>query len=109
MTVTQVVHVAGDGRLRDGSEAMSELREFLTKVDTATIETYAAQILSTENMPDWGGFVLQDLMNEKGRRLGYTVENGRYRGVRNEVGFDGVWVGSDGHSIVVEVKTAPTY
>jgi hypothetical protein len=53
--------------------------------------------------------VLQDLVNELGRRLGYVVENGRYQGIRNANGFDGLWQSPEGHSVVVEVKTTDTY
>ena len=30
------------------------------------------------------GFVLQDIVNEIGKRLGYDVQNGRYQGVVNQ-------------------------
>jgi hypothetical protein len=53
--------------------------------------------------------VLQDLVNELGRRLDYKVTNGRYQGTSNEIGFDGVWQSPNGHSIVVEVKTTDAY
>jgi hypothetical protein len=56
-----------------------------------------------------GGMVLQDLINELGRRLDYTVTNGRYQGTSNKIGFDGVWVSPERASIVVEVKTTDTY
>jgi hypothetical protein len=36
------------------------------------------------------GAVLQDLVNELGRRLDYQVENGLYQGRPNAIGFDGV-------------------
>ncbi len=52
--------------------------------------------------------VIQDLINEVGRRLGFQVENGRYQGVRNDIGFDGIW-SADGESLVVEVKTTDAY
>jgi hypothetical protein len=53
--------------------------------------------------------VLQDLVNELGRRLDYKVTNGRYQGTPTKIGFDGIWVSGEGHSIVVEVKTTDTY
>jgi hypothetical protein len=52
--------------------------------------------------------VLQDLVNELGRRLDYVVTNGRYQGTSNSIGFDGIWK-SEGHTIVVEVKTTDAY
>jgi hypothetical protein len=55
------------------------------------------------------GRVLQDTVNELGRRLEYDVTNGRYQGIVGGIGFDGVWRSPEGHSIVVEVKTTDTY
>lgn len=55
------------------------------------------------------GFVLQDLVNELGRRLDYEVTNGRYQGTSNAVGFDGLWHSPDGQTIIVEVKTTDAY
>jgi hypothetical protein len=55
------------------------------------------------------GFVLQDLINEVGRRLGFDVENGRYRGKSGSIGNDGLWKLPNGHRIVVEVKTTDAY
>jgi hypothetical protein len=53
--------------------------------------------------------VLQDLANELGRRLEYTVTNGLYQGTVKTVGFDGLWISPEGHSILVEVKTTDAY
>jgi len=53
--------------------------------------------------------VLQDLVNELGRRLDYRVTNGRYQGTANAIGFDGIWVSPEGHTIVTEVKTTDAY
>ena len=40
--------------------------------------------------------------------IGFGVEFGRYRGVANEIGFDGLWRRED-FAIVVEVKTTDAY
>lgn len=53
--------------------------------------------------------VLQDLVNELGRRLDYKVTNGRYQGTVNSIGFDGIWLSPEGHTIVLEVKTTDAY
>lgn len=52
---------------------------------------------------------MQDVINELGRRLDYTVENGLYRGKTNAVGFDGIWTDGRGRSLVIEVKTTDAY
>jgi hypothetical protein len=53
--------------------------------------------------------VLQDLVNELGRRLDYDVTNGRYQGTSNSIGFDGLWKSPEGQTIIVEVKTTDAY
>src|SRR3954454_7568365 len=55
------------------------------------------------------GLVLQDLVNEVGRRLEYQVTNGRYQGTTNTIGYDGIWVSPEGYGIVIEVKTTDAY
>lgn len=52
---------------------------------------------------------LQDLVNYVGEFLGFNVEFGRYRGVQNQIGFDGLWKSPTGLNVVVEVKTTETY
>lgn len=52
---------------------------------------------------------LQDLINFLGEFLGFTIEFGRYRGVQNQIGFDGLWKSSTGLHVVVEAKTTEVY
>lgn len=52
---------------------------------------------------------LQDLVNYVGEFLDFKVEFGRYRGVQNQIGFDGLWQSPTGLNVVVEVKTTETY
>jgi hypothetical protein len=107
LTIEQVVATAGDGRLRDGTESQRELREYLRQVPIDALATYADYCLS--NAFPKGGQVLQDLVNELGRRLEYDVTNGRYQGTTNAVGFDGIWRDPSGHGLVIEVKTTDAY
>jgi hypothetical protein len=44
-----------------------------------------------------------------GRRLDYSVVNGRYRGIVGQIGFDGIWKSPEGQSIVIETKTTDAY
>lgn len=104
--VDQIVTLAGDGRLKDGSIASSEFRAFLKTVSLSKLRRYAQETLEKPFQDN--GFVLQDLVNELGRRLGYQVENGRYRGVINQIGHDGLW-DSSSMRLVVEVKTTDAY
>jgi hypothetical protein len=105
--VEQVVATAGDGVLKDASECSSELRIYLSQVASAKLETYVERCLGA-SFPK-SGMVLQDLVNELGRRLDYKVTNGRYQGVVNGIGFDGIWQSPEGYSVVVEVKTTDAY
>jgi hypothetical protein len=51
-----------------------------------------------------GGMVLQDLVNELGRRLDYKVTNGRYQGISNAIGYDGIWTSPEGHTTIVKYR-----
>lgn len=105
--IRQVVAIAGDGRIRDHSICAEELRAYLRETTSGKLAAYATECLE-EGFED-SGLVLQDIINEIGRRLEFRVENGRYRGKHGEIGFDGIWsVGSD-QAIIVEVKTTDVY
>lgn len=103
----QIVAVAGKGTLRDGSDCAAQFRAYLETASAERLATYARECLD-EPFTD-SGFVLQDVVNELGRRLEFEVQNGRYRGVTGGVGFDGIWKVLDGPSIIVEVKTTDAY
>jgi len=103
MTIQQVVRVAGDGKLRDQSECSKELCAFLRAVPSDQLFTYARSCL--EEKFDDGGLVLQDIVNELGRRLDFDVENGLYQGKRNVANFDGIWRSKDQPAFIIEVKT----
>ena len=102
----QIVAMAGDGKLKDNSACSQELREFLQNIDAQKLFDYVEYCL--EEKFDDSGLALQDLVNELGRRLEYEVENGRYRGTRNDTGQDGIWKAAD-QTIIAEVKTTDAY
>lgn len=108
MTLPTVVRMAidPDNSLRDGSAGAAAFRQFLSEIDSEKLSSYATYCLEN-SFPD-SGQVLQDIVNEIGRRLGFQAENGRYRGIRSDIGFDGIWT-VNGQSIVVEVKTTDAY
>jgi hypothetical protein len=105
-TIQQIVAFLGDGKLKDNSVCSSELRHFLSQQSSAKLAEYVRQCL--EDKFDKSGLVLQDVVNEIGRRLGFNVQHGRYQGVVNEIGFDGLWEAGN-NRIVVEVKTTDAY
>ena len=105
-SIEQIVAICGDGKLLDNSECSKQLREFLKLQDVKSLARYALYCL--ESKYERSGFVLQDVVNEIGRRLGYEVTNGRYSGVQKEIGFDGLWAHGP-YKLVVEVKTTDAY
>jgi hypothetical protein len=103
LNIEQIVSNAGDGNLRDRSECSEELRRFLKIVPSDRLFAYARHCLATSF--NKSGLVLQEVVNELGRRLDLDVENGLYQGKRNAVGFDGIWRSKDEPDLIVEVKT----
>ena len=105
--VRQIISFAGDGRIRDNNQTSSEFRDFLSHIPSNQLKQYLDECIA-EKFDD-SGFVLQDIVNQIGTRLGFYVSYGRYRGIQGEVGFDGLWEFPDGHVVVVEVKTTDAY
>lgn len=103
LSIEQFVSSAGDGLLRDTAESSIELRTFLSFVPSEHLFGYARHCL--ENSFNKSGLVLQDIVNELGRRLDFEVEHGLYQGKKNAVGFDGIWRSEGEPAIIVEVKT----
>ncbi|MCI0707876.1 MAG: hypothetical protein L0Y80_10635 [Ignavibacteriae bacterium] len=105
--VQQIISFAGSGKLLDGKDASKEFRDFISQVPSEMLSRYADECLIQRF--DDNGLALQDIVNQVGRRLGFEIEYGRYRGSGVEIGHDGIWKNSDNHSIVIEVKTTDTY
>jgi hypothetical protein len=84
-------------------------RRFLRKNvhEVGEVRDHIEQCLRTSG--DQYNRALQDLVNYLGEFLGFTVEFGRYRGVQNQIGFDGLWKSPTGLNIVAEVKTTEAY
>ena len=106
-TIEQAVAVAGNGDVRDASDCSCEIREYLSRISSDKLFEHVGYCLSSSFIRS--GFILQDAVNELGRRLGYDVEHGLYQGKRNAINFDGVWMEPSGSQIVIEVKTTDTY
>ena len=106
-TIEQAVTMAGNGDVRDGSDCSRELRNYLAQISSDKLFEHVEHCLSSSFKGS--GFVLQDIVNELGCRLGYNVEYGLYRGKTNAVNFDGIWVEPSASQILVEVKTTDAY
>ncbi len=76
--IQQVVAICGDGQLLDGSKCSQELRRYLSLQKPQKLAEYARYCLD-HSFPK-SGAVLQDILNEIGRRLGFSVMCGRYSG-----------------------------
>ena len=105
--IQQIVAICGNGKLTDSSTCSEELRSFFAQAPSEKLFEYI-EICLSEGF-EKSGHVLQDLMNELGRRLDYDVQNGFYAGRQNAVGFDGIWSAPNNHSLIVEVKTSDAY
>lgn len=115
MNMKQVVTNAGDGTL-ENETSVNELRQFFSLIDLHTMGRLLEECYSKDRRFKFDargdarrGYAFQDLVNEMGRRLGYSVENGLYRGKKNEIGFDGLWKAADGSYIIMESKTSDDY
>lgn len=105
--VKQIIPFSGEGRLKDGSQASTEFRNFLSLISSELLQKYVEECLS-DKFTD-SGLALQDIVNQIGRRLGFDVTDGRYRGVTTEIGYDGLWKSPNNHTILVEVKTTDAF
>ena len=103
LNIEQIVSNAGDGNLRDNSNCSEELREFFKACPSDHLFGYARHCL--ESAFDKSGIVLQDIVNELGKRLDFDIENGLYQGKRTAIGFDGIWKAKGEPPLIIEVKT----
>ena len=89
--------------------ARERFRRFLLENirEVGQVRDYIEECLRTSG--DQYNRALQDLVNHLGHFLGFSVTFGRYKGISNEIGFDGLWKSPTGFSIVIEVKTSETY
>jgi hypothetical protein len=104
----QIIAFAGDGRFAEDNETSREFREYLARVGPDKLKDYCAECLGGEKFAS-APYALQDIINEIGHRLGFTVRHGRYRGASGEIGYDGLWTLQSGHVLVVEVKTSDNF
>ena len=104
--IQQIVGFCGNGKLNNESDCSKELFDFLKHQSEDKLAKHSSYCL--ENAFEKSGYVLQDIVNEIGRRIGYEVQNGLYSGKKGATGFDGIWK-NDKEWTVVEVKTTDTY
>ncbi len=72
MNLPAIVNMATNGdRLRDGSQGSHEFRQYLGELESDKLADYATYCI--ENAFTDSGQVLQDVVNEIGRRLGFNA------------------------------------
>jgi hypothetical protein len=106
-SLQQILAFTGDGKLRDANKTSLEFRELLDNIPSELLIKFANECLIDSF--NESGFVLQDIINQIGLRLGFNVQHGLYRGKRNDIGFDGIWTSKDDYSLIIEVKTTDAY
>jgi hypothetical protein len=106
-TLSQIINFSGEGELKDGNNTSAEIREFLNEIPSKKLIEFAYHCLNGSFKDS--GFALQDVVNQFGKRIGFNVEEGLYRGTRNQIGYDGIWKLKNEHSFIVEIKTTDAY
>jgi hypothetical protein len=70
-TLSQILAFTGDGKLKDNNKTSIDFREFLDEIPSQLITQFANNCL-TDGFTD-SGLALQDIINQIGKRLSYTV------------------------------------
>jgi hypothetical protein len=108
LTLKKLLKLVGELNDQPGGGSENFRNHLLSDVDRAHIlREYIEEALSESG--DQFSKALQDLINRLGQLLEFDVIYGRYRGVTNDIGFDGLWQSDTGWSIVVETKTTDVY
>ena len=110
VTLSQILNLVGKLDDQQGDDISRErFRTFLRDnvKDIGQLRDYIEECL--RNSGDQYNRALQDLVNYIGCFLGFKVEYGRYHGVSNAIGFDGLWMSPSQFFITVEVKTTGAY
>jgi EVE domain len=110
LTLNQILALVGKLDDTPGNETARErFRLFLKENvhEVGQIRDYIEECLRSSG--DQYNRALQDLVNYLGDFLGFDVAFGRYKGVQDQIGFDGHWKSPKGFHIVIEVKTTEVY
>lgn len=93
----------------DADSSSARLRDYLkhSVTQVADLRSYVDTCLKQKGSQY--DYALQDVINHIGRLLQFEVEFGRYRGVRGEIGFDGLWISPSGWHLVAEARTTDVF
>lgn len=114
-SIFQIIKWAGEGYLSDDNDTSSQFRAFLSVVKDEDLIRYAHEALEENDIGKSAsnsqekGYALQDIVNEIGARVGFRVEYGYYRGKKNLIAYDGIWIDEANHHFIIETKTTSAY
>lgn len=100
-SVSQLVKFTGNGNL-NSYNTCKQIRDYFSVIDSNKLASYAKECIDTK-FPE-GGFILQDIINEIGKRLDFEVQFGEYHS-----GSDGLWKTHDVHSFIIESRTSSDF
>ncbi len=108
LSICDILDLIGNN-LDDTTSAKDRFREFLLK-DQWQPQDFSDWLREcgekgSQSERVWYN-AMQDIAVAVGRRLGFSVEFGRYSGSTTEIAFDGLWRSKSGAVILVEVKAS---
>jgi len=106
LSVEQVLALCGGGKLTDGSECSRDFRDYLQIATSTNLAKYLKSCL--QGPFDRSGNALQDIVNELGRRLDYSVEMACTKAEPTRLDLTGCGPNL-ASTLVVEVKTTDAY
>lgn len=112
LTLELLVDIAGD--YSDDSTSAERFRDILQDEQTTSEEVEQFLNEALNGSESYHNRALQDIINNIGQRLGFTVEYGPYQGTTNNIGNDGLWTSNAGEGVedvhlVVETKKSTAY
>lgn len=97
-SINQLVKFTGDGNL-NSYNTRKQIRDYFSVIDSNKLASYAKECIDTKFTES--GYILQDIINEIGKKLDFEVQYGEYNS-----GTDGLWKTHDGHSFIIESRTS---
>ena len=86
-SITQVLAMLGDGTLTDNGTTAFSFWDFLSNCELEQLGSYANEMISQGS----DGKIFQDIVNTIGKKIGFEVAFGFYKGRKNAIGYDGHW------------------
>ena len=112
LTLELLIDIAGE--YRDGSTSAKRFRSILQDEQTTQEEVEQFLNEALNGTETYHNRAFQDIVNNIGQRLGFTVEYGPFQGTSRNIGNDGLWKstaaeGNDEVYLVAESKKSTAY